>query len=310
MADVFGGVAVGVAEQRVLDVVEVVVPRDGDEVAGVSDVDQSVVEVGGGGGQAGDYRITDPWDGSTSKSLASYLTAGYNPRWIVTYEGAGTGCGRLLRPGAPPVTGFEDGAIYRDGVTIRPAASAAGASITVSRLPSARLGALQRWRLTGLLTVTTEGVYLVSSWPAGSAQASVLKFTIDRTAPSLDMAWLDVDGRAAASGMPTLDRPGRLELVAGDRLSGVQQVEYRLDDGAWTAYSDDVSFHRILSVPAPGPHRISVRAADVAGNSAVLDDIAFIVLDQPADPPPPGATPPPSPVCCASTVGRTALPRP
>src|SRR6266511_363620 len=41
-----------------------------------------VVVTQGGGGEADNYHITDPWDGSTSKTLGSYTSVGYNPRWI------------------------------------------------------------------------------------------------------------------------------------------------------------------------------------------------------------------------------------
>ncbi|HEY4028450.1 MAG TPA: C39 family peptidase, partial [Candidatus Dormibacteraeota bacterium] len=53
-----------------------------------------VVVTQGGGGEADNYRITDPWDGTTTKTLGSYTNVGYNPRWLVSYDGASRNCGR------------------------------------------------------------------------------------------------------------------------------------------------------------------------------------------------------------------------
>ena len=49
-------------------------------------------------------------------------------------------------------------------------------------------------------------------------------------------------------------------LSATDAGSGVASVEYKLDDGAWTAYTAAVA------VNAPGEHMVSYRATDAAGN--------------------------------------------
>src|SRR6266446_706737 len=51
-----------------------------------------VVVTSGGGGLAQNYRITDPWDATTYKTLESYMNVGYNPRWIISYSGAGRNC--------------------------------------------------------------------------------------------------------------------------------------------------------------------------------------------------------------------------
>ncbi|HXM57297.1 MAG TPA: C39 family peptidase [Candidatus Dormibacteraeota bacterium] len=76
-----------------------------------------VVVTEGGGGEADSYRITDPWDGSTVKTLGSYTNVGYNPRWIVSYDGPGKNCARLV-PVTPPVQGIQDGGTTKSGVTI------------------------------------------------------------------------------------------------------------------------------------------------------------------------------------------------
>ena len=119
-----------------------------------------------------------------------------------------------------------------------------------------------------------------------------MKFTIDRTPPTISLTALDP--HAGTSGGPmVLDRPGRLRAVTRDALSGVQSVDYSLDGRLWTGYSDDVRFDRTLVVANPGPHRISIRAVDMAGNRAELDDQQLTVLDQAAPSPSPGASPTP-----------------
>jgi hypothetical protein len=68
-----------------------------------------VVVTQGGGGEADGYSITDPWDGSSTKTLGNYTNVGYNPLWIISYDGPGKNCGRLLPAQAPVVTGAHDG---------------------------------------------------------------------------------------------------------------------------------------------------------------------------------------------------------
>jgi hypothetical protein len=76
-----------------------------------------VVVTQGGGGEADNYSITDPWDGSTTKTLGTYTNVGYNPVWVVSYEGPGKNCGRLVRS-TPSVLGVHDGGVYKGGVTL------------------------------------------------------------------------------------------------------------------------------------------------------------------------------------------------
>ncbi len=95
-----------------------------------------VVVTQGGGGQADNYSITDPWDGSTTKTLGSYMSTGYNPRWIVSYDGPGKNCGRLVPSSGPSVHGFSDGGTYRNSVTV----TSSGGSTTVQQVPSGKPG--------------------------------------------------------------------------------------------------------------------------------------------------------------------------
>ncbi len=60
-----------------------------------------IVVTAGGGGNASNYAVTDPWDGTTNKSLQTFISSGYNPRWIQTYEGRDRGCVRITGPLTP-----------------------------------------------------------------------------------------------------------------------------------------------------------------------------------------------------------------
>jgi Peptidase_C39 like family len=92
-----------------------------------------VVVTQGGGGEADSYHITDPWDGTTTKTLGSYTNSGYNPRWIISYDGAGRTCARLVSI-APPVGGFHDGGTSKNPVTISNPPNS-GNTGTVHKLP-------------------------------------------------------------------------------------------------------------------------------------------------------------------------------
>ncbi|MCA1667695.1 MAG: transglycosylase SLT domain-containing protein, partial [Thermomicrobia bacterium] len=81
-----------------------------------------VVVTAGGGGDPGDYPVMDPWDGSTTKTLQTFLSSGYNPRWIRTFAGSATtqSCPRLVGTATPAAdaTGL---ALSTDGPLLVPA---------------------------------------------------------------------------------------------------------------------------------------------------------------------------------------------
>ena len=299
-----------------------------------------VVVTQGGGGEADDYSITDPWDGSTTKTLGSYTNVGYNPVWIVSYDGPGKNCGRLV-PATPAVRGVHDGGVYNRGVTLAvppggswsttvqpvtsgggtpipspsatptpsgtptPAASGAApaAPATPTAAPPVRGPGVVHIHPGGKFTVTDEGVYLVISCSGSSPRCRIVKFTIDRTPPVITLHPLNVHAgpihalafrpMATPTGI-VLDRPGQLRLGAADTLSGVAQVDYSLDGSGWTQISNDVNFYPTLAIPTVGPHSVSIKATDLAGNVAELDDQTFEVVNS-APSPSPSPTPSPTP---------------
>lgn len=68
--------------------------------------------------------------------------------------------------------------------------------------------------------------------------------------------------------------PGRatVTVTATDADSGVATIEYRLDGGAWTAYSTPVV------VTTAGEHTLGYRATDDAGNTAAVKSVTFTVV--------------------------------
>jgi hypothetical protein len=66
-------------------------------------------------------------------------------------------------------------------------------------------------------------------------------------------------------------------LTATDAQSGVDSVEYSLDDGAWTAYTGPVV------VGTAGPHSARYRATDNAGNVSAEKTVTFTVVEPGSD---------------------------
>ncbi|MBB4904399.1 OmpL47-type beta-barrel domain-containing protein [Actinophytocola algeriensis] len=103
----------------------------------------------------------------------------------------------------------------------------------------------------------------------GSKQFTVVADSSDTTAPTVD---------AEVSG--TQDDEGNyvdvatVTVSAQDAESGVASVEYKVDDGAWTAYSTPVA------VNTPGMHMVGYRATDVAGNVSEEGMAHFTVVTQ------------------------------
>ncbi|WP_410643425.1 OmpL47-type beta-barrel domain-containing protein [Amycolatopsis sp. lyj-346] len=89
----------------------------------------------------------------------------------------------------------------------------------------------------------------------GMAHFTVVSRPGDTTAPAVGAA---ITGTQDASGS-YLD-VATARITATDADSGVASVEYRLDGGAWTAYTAPVA------VTAEGAHMLHYRATDVAGN--------------------------------------------
>ena len=95
----------------------------------------------------------------------------------------------------------------------------------------------------------------------------------DTTAPDVSASVTgDQDAAGAYVGSATVT------VSATDTESDVATVEFRLDGGAWTTYSEP------LTVNNPGAHTVDYRATDNAGNMAEPESVSFTVAEpQPED---------------------------
>lgn len=114
---------------------------------------------------------------------------------------------------------------------------------------------------TAPVVVTEDGEheleYRASTSAGGSAEAQSVSFKIDATAPVATAAVV------ADESDPTVRS---LELEADDATSGVGSIEYRIDDGEWTAYTAPAPLE-------PGAHVVEYRSTDNAGNTSEVASI-------------------------------------
>jgi glucose/arabinose dehydrogenase/type 1 glutamine amidotransferase len=75
--------------------------------------------------------------------------------------------------------------------------------------------------------------------------------------------------------------PVEVTLDAADEgacASGVARTEYRIDGGAWTAYTQP------FTVSAPGAHTVEYRSSDVAGNEEPAKSVSFTIEPDTTEP--------------------------
>lgn len=124
--------------------------------------------------------------------------------------------------------------------------------------------------------------YRATDKAGNTSQEGMVHFTVvvrDTTAPTVTgtvTGQQDSNGAYIGSAMVTLS--------ATDEGSGVASIEYKLDSGAWTAYTEAVQ------VSAPGAHTVAYRATDVAGNVAAEQSKAFTVVEGSVDETPPSVS--------------------
>jgi hypothetical protein len=293
-----------------------------------------VVVTEGGGGASQYYTIADPWDGSTTKTLASYSDTGYNPSWIITYSGPGRNCNRAkINAGGYSLSGGSDGGAYKDGVKPQVdggpgAGKAAGISVVnvtptkpemLSPSPSPKASPVDKFpkpkqvKLPYSFEILNEGIYqvVVQPWPPKYGNPVVkFKLTVDKTPPVVDVGLTSTVLNPSvarvlpnAADKPRVKKPARLRITSKDGLSGVALVEYQLDGGAWKVNSDEISFKRLVAVDTLGDHVLSARATDLAGNMSAVKSFEFTVWDDAAVP-----TPTPTPSTPANRATATPPP--
>jgi hypothetical protein len=125
------------------------------------------------------------------------------------------------------------------------------------------------------------GKYYYQCTMAGHTMSGELVVTdgggADTTAPEVSA---EVSGEQDADGAYV--ESATVTLTATDAGSGVQSIEYEVDDTGFRPYSQPVR------VTDPGDHSVQYRATDNAGNTSAVGSVAFSVV-QPA---PEDSTPP------------------
>jgi hypothetical protein len=139
-------------------------------------------------------------------------------------------------------------------------------------------------------------------------------FTIDHTAPVTDLSLLNPlafgaaqrpSGSVASSTYPGVGKPGKVEVVSSDTLSGVKTIKTSLDGGTLVAYSNDMSFSPVLFVNQSGDHSLRIVSTDAAGNVKEITKY-FTVFGAVASPSPsPKPSPKPTPRCPTALSGGT-----
>ncbi|SCE93517.1 OmpL47-type beta-barrel domain-containing protein [Micromonospora mirobrigensis] len=192
--------------------------------------------------------------------------------------------------GTPPtataaVTGQKDATgAYVGSATVTLAATDSGSG--VERIEYALDGGA--WTAyTAPVTVNAAGQHTLSyraTDKAGNTSAAQqVAFTVVAPAPTDTTA-----PTATATVAGTRDADGRyvggatVTVTATDTGSGVERIEYSLDGQPYATYTAPVTVNQT------GPHTVSYRATDKAGNTSTAQQVTFTVVDPPA----PDTTPP------------------
>jgi uncharacterized cupredoxin-like copper-binding protein len=217
------------------------------------------------GGHTVKYRATDVAGNTSAEGTTSFT--------IVPGGGGDTT--------APTVSGSVAGAQDPDGnyvgsatVTVTAADNQGGSGVASVEYQINDTG----WNpYTAPVQVTNPGQYVVllrATDAAGNVGSGQVSFTVvepqsDTTPPSVNA---EVSGTQDADG--NYVDVATVTLSATDAGSGVKSVEYKLDDGVWTAYTT------AISVNTPGDHMVSYRATDNANNVSDEGMAMFTVVQQ------------------------------
>jgi hypothetical protein len=219
----------------------------------------------------------------TVKYRATDVAGNTSPEGTKTFNVVAGGGGDTT---APTVSGSVAGAQDGDGsylgsatVTVTAADEQGGSGLASVEYQINDTG----WNpYTAPVQVTNPGQYVVllratdSAGNVGNGQVSftVVEAPSDTTPPTVTA---EVSGTQDGDG--DYQDVATVTLSATDTGSGVKSVEYKLDDGAWTAYTAAVS------VNTPGDHMVSYRATDNANNVSDEGMVMFTVVQQDTDAP-------------------------
>jgi hypothetical protein len=201
------------------------------------------------------------------------------------------------------------------------------ASVFNLTLGNVKPGPVPSQEFTQGMTFTDEGIYqvVIVTRQDGLLHVTRRKFTIDRTAPLLNVMLSNETPTSAGAAVPlgfslaprtvaatdskpASRGPAALDIRYADPLSGVATIEYQLDGSEWKLAFNDAMFNGAMTIAAPGDHLLALRATDLAGNISPVRTYDFTVL--PATAPPATATPVPTAVPATPTPLATTAATP
>ncbi len=268
-----------------------------------------LVVTGGFGGISTSYTVADPWDGTTYKNLDYFLSKGYRPRWVISYEGNGAPCVTGIPDTVNQVgirtTGAVDGGLYQTPQPFRYEVTGTNDNATATvRIVNPRANLDDHGRTlqpNETQTFSTEGNYTIAIAVKDANGKTVLTrniyFTIDHTAPVMGARLTPTPDKTTNKSVV----PVSITLLATDDLSGIASIEYQVNSSQWQPYTSDTT--RVpLTFSDNGTYTINYRATDGAGNTATAETINFAIEKPVIAPTGPGGRP--------GTGGTSANPQP
>jgi hypothetical protein len=243
-----------------------------------------VLVTGGTGSIAGNYRVVDPWDGSTYRTLDYYLQGGYKLRWLIAYEGQLGDCTADAPNSATQlnnmldIKGVRDGALSPTGISFEYELNS-GSNLDVkvrSTGPDGNFDTTdveQPLNTNQTINFNRDGVYTVSTADkTGKIPTQNFYFVIDSSVPTVTNSIISAPDKTG-----NFIGSVKIQLRATDPLSGIALIEYQLDDsGEWQPYNSDTTSNP-LTVDKPGSHTLTYRATDGAGNRADGVPVSFTI---------------------------------
>ncbi|MEI7555274.1 hypothetical protein, partial [Candidatus Chlorohelix sp.] len=248
-----------------------------------------LVVTSGSGGDARNYNVVDPWDGSTYKNLQNFLSFGYRPKWLLSYEGQGFFCGEnTINQEPSPLSiessGIQDGKMYRQDVNFKFAITGKTLTTTLTAIVKIRDprtppsdSSVVNLPEGQQIPFRQDGNYVISIQAKNPSNPPVevnrnIFFTVDNTSP-------EIKARILTGADPKTNKysgPVTLQLDATDALSGISSIEYQVDGSPWRSYTSDTTTNSI-TVKDKGEHVVNYRATDGAGNLSSVGAATFTI---------------------------------
>jgi hypothetical protein len=244
-----------------------------------------VVVTSGGDNIADSYNVTDPWDGTTWKTLSYFLSTGYRLRWLITYQGPTLNCSdnTLANSGPDNISvnlnnTLDDGHLYQRPPTVR--LEILGASqITATGKILDPANNTDKDKLFTLANNTDtplrdNGFYNISIQAKNARSSQLIErnlyFYIDNASPIITPTLVAQQDKSN-----TYLAPASIKFLVVEPLSGLSTLEYQLDSQTqWELYNTETTLN-IPTIKDSGLHTLRYRAKDGAGNEVGVGTFPF-----------------------------------